>query len=385
MYSDEDEEGGTTSGGAQDSRTRSVSEGNTTNTPKQNNKSASYNSAMPGQTTGRQPYMTTNSANKERPKSLHPFEEKDVTVDQERRSLSPVRIATTPNITPIKAPPPTPEANVRLENFSPRKPQTEASDDRGNERNSGRDSKLVETKKKENTEGNLNIDPAVISMSRHPPLKLPGFLNMNVNMNMNMNTMTANTVRQKTDEDLDRMKEEADALVAKLMADEGSHRGEVVNLLPSDTNPSPGLDASSVLEKWFYRDPQGEVQGPFLASEMAEWWKQGYFQPNLLVRRTCDERFASLGDLMSICGRVPFKPGPAIPPLKVSFPFFLYIYKNSYLQYQNSWKKLNSFYSQRGQFQASPTRCQLWHYLAVPYPKQRSMIRCYCFSISECN
>ncbi|XP_033224108.1 GIGYF family protein CG11148-like isoform X2 [Belonocnema kinseyi] len=318
MYSDEDEDGGTTGGGSQDSRTRSVSEGNTTNTPKQNTKSAPHNNnVIPGQPTVRQPYTATNSANKERPKSLHPFEEKDIPEDQERRSLSPVRIAPTPNNTPVKAHPPTPEANIRLENFPSRKPQ-EAPDDRDRERNSGRDSKPVENKKKENSEGNLNIDPAVISMSRHPPQKLPGFLTMNVNMNMA--NITANTARQKTDEDLDRMKEEADALVAKLMADEGSHRGEVVNLLPSDANPGPGLDSSSVLEKWFYRDPQGEVQGPFLASEMAEWWKQGYFQPNLLVRRTCDERFASLGDLMSICGRVPFKPGPAIPPLKSNGP-----------------------------------------------------------------
>lgn len=70
-------------------------------------------------------------------------------------------------------------------------------------------------------------------------------------------------------------------------------------------------------EKWFYRDPQGEVQGPFLASEMAEWHKQGYFASNLQVRRTCDERYTTLGELVEFCGRVPFKPGINFPPLKV--------------------------------------------------------------------
>lgn len=49
-------------------------------------------------------------------------------------------------------------------------------------------------------------------------------------------------------------------------------------------------------KKWFYRDPQGEVQGPFLSSEMAEWFSAGYFTMNLLVKRGCDERFQPLGE-----------------------------------------------------------------------------------------
>lgn len=307
MYSDDDEDGD----GSQEPRSRKASEGNTS---KQNNKNTAQD-----QSSNRQTYTSTttttttiNAANKERPKSLHPFEDKDIPVDQERRSLSPPRSTTSRNSnTPLKAPPPTPESKAHLENFPSRKAlPTEAPSEKPNngDRNPLLDMKPIENKFKESNDENLNIDPAVILMSRQPPQKMSSFINTG-------NVM--NPLMPKMEEHLDRMDEEADALVAKLMSEDGGHRGEPIN--PPDTNSIPNLDNSSVLEKWFYRDPQGEVQGPFLASEMAEWWKQGYFSTSLLVRRTCDERYASLGDLMSMCGRVPFKPGPPIPPLKVSY------------------------------------------------------------------
>ncbi|XP_020643017.3 GRB10-interacting GYF protein 2 isoform X1 [Pogona vitticeps] len=68
------------------------------------------------------------------------------------------------------------------------------------------------------------------------------------------------------------------------------------------------------MQKWFYKDPQGEIQGPFSNQEMAEWFQAGYFTMSLLVKRACDESFQPLGDIMKIWGRVPFTPGPA-PPL----------------------------------------------------------------------
>ncbi|XP_026465050.1 GIGYF family protein CG11148-like [Ctenocephalides felis] len=71
-------------------------------------------------------------------------------------------------------------------------------------------------------------------------------------------------------------------------------------------------------DKWFYRDPQGEVQGPFLASEMSEWYRAGYFTNELLVRRACDDRYTTLGELVKVCGGVvPFNPSVRLPPLKV--------------------------------------------------------------------
>ncbi|XP_070324572.1 GRB10-interacting GYF protein 2 isoform X4 [Odocoileus virginianus] len=68
------------------------------------------------------------------------------------------------------------------------------------------------------------------------------------------------------------------------------------------------------MQKWYYKDPQGEIQGPFNNQEMAEWFQAGYFTMSLLVKRACDESFQPLGDIMKMWGRVPFSPGPAPPP-----------------------------------------------------------------------
>lgn len=110
--------------------------------------------------------------------------------------------------------------------------------------------------------------------------------------------------------------------------------------------------------KWFYKDPQGEIQGargqwgpcqrgcwgqgdntilvqgfaaqlsdrgppslgpgPFTTQEMAEWFQAGYFSMALLVKRGCDEGFQPLGEVIKMWGRVPFAPGPSPPPLLVS-------------------------------------------------------------------
>uniref|UniRef100_A0A672KHH3 GRB10 interacting GYF protein 1 n=1 Tax=Sinocyclocheilus grahami TaxID=75366 RepID=A0A672KHH3_SINGR len=69
--------------------------------------------------------------------------------------------------------------------------------------------------------------------------------------------------------------------------------------------------------KWFYKDPQGEIQGPFTTVEMCEWFQAGYFSMNLLVKRGCDEGFQPLGEVIKMWGRVPFSPGPSPPPLLV--------------------------------------------------------------------
>ncbi|KAM7043797.1 PREDICTED: PERQ amino acid-rich with GYF domain-containing protein 2 isoform X5 [Sturnus vulgaris] len=68
------------------------------------------------------------------------------------------------------------------------------------------------------------------------------------------------------------------------------------------------------MQKWYYKDPQGEIQGPFSNQEMAEWFQAGYFTMSLLVKRACDETFQPLGDIMKMWGRVPFTPGPAPLP-----------------------------------------------------------------------
>ncbi|KAG5667580.1 hypothetical protein PVAND_015557 [Polypedilum vanderplanki] len=54
--------------------------------------------------------------------------------------------------------------------------------------------------------------------------------------------------------------------------------------------------------EWFYRDPQGDTQGPFSSSDMSEWYKAGYFQESLMVRRSIDSTFVPLGQLVKVFG-----------------------------------------------------------------------------------
>lgn len=69
--------------------------------------------------------------------------------------------------------------------------------------------------------------------------------------------------------------------------------------------------------KWFYQDPQGEIQGPFAPQEMLEWYNSGYFTSNLMIRRSCDENFSKLGDLIEAWGRIPFIPCNNAPPIRM--------------------------------------------------------------------
>lgn len=57
--------------------------------------------------------------------------------------------------------------------------------------------------------------------------------------------------------------------------------------------------------------------GPFTNSEMADWFSHGYFTMGLLVKRTTDDAFQPLGEVIKQWGRVPFIPGPQPPPFKV--------------------------------------------------------------------
>ena len=82
-----------------------------------------------------------------------------------------------------------------------------------------------------------------------------------------------------------------------------------------DTQEKSGNDSPKPVElpitnpdinQWFYRDPQGTVQGPFTHNEMYDWFVNGYFSMDLLVRRGSDTNFSKLGDLYHSCGRAPF-------------------------------------------------------------------------------
>jgi hypothetical protein len=84
------------------------------------------------------------------------------------------------------------------------------------------------------------------------------------------------------------------------------------------TTPPPSIDS---METWFYRDPQGNVQGPFRSSEMHQWFGQGYFTGGLLLRRECDKIFITLYEMGKLYDRNPFDPyepdSPPPPPIMV--------------------------------------------------------------------
>ncbi|XP_020321960.1 GRB10-interacting GYF protein 2 isoform X4 [Oncorhynchus kisutch] len=112
------------------------------------------------------------------------------------------------------------------------------------------------------------------------------------------------------DERLKHFEQEAEKMVAYLQDSDD-------RLAAKNTAPEPaGLPLThEAALKWFYKDPQGEMQGPFSNPEMTEWFQAGYFTMTLLVKRGCDEVFQPLGEIIKMWGRVPFAPGPAPPPL----------------------------------------------------------------------
>ncbi|XP_036841690.1 GRB10-interacting GYF protein 2 isoform X6 [Oncorhynchus mykiss] len=112
------------------------------------------------------------------------------------------------------------------------------------------------------------------------------------------------------DERLKHFEQEAEKMVAYLQDSDD-------RLAAKNSAPEPaGLPLThEAALKWFYKDPQGEMQGPFSNPEMTEWFQAGYFTMTLLVKRGCDEVFQPLGEIIKMWGRVPFAPGPAPPPL----------------------------------------------------------------------
>ena len=88
---------------------------------------------------------------------------------------------------------------------------------------------------------------------------------------------------------------------------------------PQQTTPI--LDPASAplsiqdMNKWLYKDPQGEIQGPFSYTDMKKWYEAGYFTMDLMVRRVCDVVFLPLGMcVFGVCGMLAVK---CLPVLQV--------------------------------------------------------------------
>ncbi|XP_070560830.1 GRB10-interacting GYF protein 2-like isoform X2 [Ptychodera flava] len=123
------------------------------------------------------------------------------------------------------------------------------------------------------------------------------------------------TVASTGDEDdgLDQFEKAAENIMAVICAEDDEKHSDVVE--PESRNnqePSPAPLAFENSHKWFYKDPQGQIQGPFTAGEMSEWFSAGYFTMTLLVRRGCDQAFQPLGEVIKQWGRVPFLTGPMV-------------------------------------------------------------------------
>ncbi|KAJ3594407.1 hypothetical protein NHX12_003714 [Muraenolepis orangiensis] len=114
------------------------------------------------------------------------------------------------------------------------------------------------------------------------------------------------------DEGLKHFEQEAEKMVAYLQ--EGGVDEE--RLATKKAKPTGFPLTHEAALKWFYKDPQGEMQGPFNNHEMTEWFQAGYFTMSLLVKRGCDDVFQPLGEIMKMWGRVPFASGAAPPPLQ---------------------------------------------------------------------
>ncbi|KAI8983348.1 hypothetical protein BD414DRAFT_490651 [Trametes punicea] len=94
-----------------------------------------------------------------------------------------------------------------------------------------------------------------------------------------------------------------DGQLAKLSINGQADNSASAAVEPS--KPPPGLgDLSSV--EWSYLDPQGNVQGPFRADLMQRWFNEGFFTPDLLMKRThLDNGWTPVAELMRRAGDQP--------------------------------------------------------------------------------
>ncbi|KAI5615311.1 GRB10-interacting GYF protein 2 isoform X1 [Silurus asotus] len=146
------------------------------------------------------------------------------------------------------------------------------------------------------------------------PVVLPDALHFPKNIISSIGQLATLATDADEDEGLKHFEQEAEKMVAYLhdgavdddrLGVKSAERPKVACLPPSH----------EAALKWYYKDPQGEIQGPFSNHEMSEWFQAGYFTMTLLVKRGCDEGFHPLGEIFKMWGRVPFAPGPPLPPL----------------------------------------------------------------------
>ncbi|KAE9968700.1 hypothetical protein EG328_007307 [Venturia inaequalis] len=85
----------------------------------------------------------------------------------------------------------------------------------------------------------------------------------------------------------------------------------VVGASPGAGNPPVSQLRQMVMPdrmRWIYKDPNNNTQGPWSGLEMHDWYKNGYFTPELLIKRVEDPEFEPLAQLIRRIGnsREPF-------------------------------------------------------------------------------
>lgn len=165
----------------------------------------------------------------------------------------------------------------------------------------------------------VSAPSSTIHLPQQKPVEIPVAINNPLPYTSNIMAPISrpSTVTHDTDEDegLKHFEQEAEKMVAYLQ-DSGVDDDRLAAKTSEKPKPAGLPLTHEAALKWFYKDPQGEIQGPFSNQEMSDWFQAGYFTMSLLVKRGCDEVFQPLGEMMKIWGRVPFSPGPAPPPLQ---------------------------------------------------------------------
>ncbi|TPX56223.1 hypothetical protein PhCBS80983_g04675 [Powellomyces hirtus] len=70
--------------------------------------------------------------------------------------------------------------------------------------------------------------------------------------------------------------------------------------------PPPGIIPAPtpfVAQQWQYKDPSGSIQGPFTAGQMQDWFRSGYFNDDLPIKRVEDYNYEPLARLLLKHGR----------------------------------------------------------------------------------
>lgn len=85
---------------------------------------------------------------------------------------------------------------------------------------------------------------------------------------------------------------------------------------PTETSRQEQQDLGNI--NWFYRDPNGQEQGPFTGNQMHEWYSHSYFKDDLPIRRERESTFVTLSELKTSTGNAvqPFlsQARPRLPP-----------------------------------------------------------------------